>query len=247
MKQFFVLLLPLIILYHTANAQFNDTIHHRVYLSSSGNFNRTIDGVTYLLNNNLKYSVRKKSFVMNAAGAWVYGHTPETLTNNDVTAAVDFNLYNLHISLPRWYYWGLINFTSSYSLKIKEQMQTGLGVAYRFIEKPNIMLSVSDGILFERSNVIQEDGTELGYQTFRNSLRVQFRYKYKELLTLNGTGFYQPSLQYGGDFIINLNAGLGIKIWRWLSFNTAVTYNEVSRTQRENLQITYGLVAEHFF
>lgn len=225
-------------------AQFSDSVHHMVNVSASGTFNRTNDGTTYLLNNGLKYSIRKQRFVMNSTSAWIYGNTPEKLTNNDFTTALDFNIY---ATLPRFYYWGLVNFTSSFSLKIREQMQTGLGAAYRLIDKEHMMLSISDGILFERSNVFREDQSLLEYQTFRNSLRLQYRYKYKELLTFNGTGFYQPSLQYGGDFIITANASLGIRVWKWLSLNTTVTYNNVSRTQRENLLFTYGLVFERFF
>jgi hypothetical protein len=235
----FVFLLPL-----KAAAQFSDSVHHFVNISSGGTFNRTGDGLTYLLNNSVKYSVRKKSLVLNANSAWVYGNTPEKLTNNDFTSSVDANLYK---TLPHFYYWGLVNFTSSYSLKINQQLQTGLGVAYRIIDRTNMMLSVSDGILYERSNIIQEEQGELNYQTFRNSFRLQLRAKYKELLSFNGTGFYQPSLSYGNDYIITGSASLGIKIWKWLSFNTTFTYNKVSRTERENLQFTYGLVAERFF
>ncbi len=227
-----------------ALAQFSDSVHHMVNISASGTFNRTGDGLTYLLNNGVKYSMRKQSVVMNFGSSWVYGNTPEKLTNNDVTATLDFNLYK---TFPHFYYWGLVNFTSSYSLKIKEQMQTGLGVAYRLIDQKGMMLNLSNGILYERSNIIQEEGTELGYHTFRNSFRLQYRLKYKELLTLNSVGFYQPSLNYGGDFIITANVSLGIKVWKWFSFTTALTYNNVSRTQRENILITYGLVAERFF
>lgn len=215
-----------------------------VNLSASGTFNRTTDGLTYLLNNSIKYSMRKQSVVMNFGSGWVYGNTPEKLTNNDFNAALDVNLYK---TFPHFYYWGLVNFTSSYSLKIKEQVQTGLGAAYRLIDRKDMMLNLSNGILYERSNIIQEEGTDLGYHTFRNSFRLQYRMKYKELLTLNSVGFYQPSLQYGGDFIITANVSLGIKVWKWLSFTTALTYNNVSRTQRENTLITYGLVAERFF
>lgn len=244
LKTLFFFLCSTLIYSAETHAQFSDSVHHMVNLSLSGNFNRTNDGVTYLLNNGVKYSMRKQKFVMNSTSLWVYGNTPGKLTNNDFSSALDFNLYK---TFPHFYYWGLINFTTSYSLKIEEQLQTGLGAAYRVIDKDNMMFSISDGFLFERSNIIQEDGTDLGYQTFRNSLRLQYRLKYKELITFNGIGFYQLSLNYGGDFIITANASLAIKLWKWLSFNTAVNYNNISRTQRENVQFTYGLVAERFF
>ncbi len=215
-----------------------------VNVSSSGTFNRTTDGLTYLLNNGIKYSMRKKDLVMNSTSTWIYGNTPQKLTNNDFNTSLDFNLYK---TIPDFYYWGLVNFTSSYSLGIREQVQSGLGAAYRLIDKKEMMFSISNGILFERSNINQEDGSALSYQTFRNSLRLQYRMKYKEIVTLNSVGFYQPSLNYGGDFIITANVSLGIKVWKWLSFTTALTYNNVSRTQRENTMLTYGLVAERFF
>lgn len=243
MKYLFILCL--LCIYGTSSmAQFSDSVHHMIHLSSSGTFNRTDDGLTYLLNNSVKYSLRKKRFVMNSSNSWIYGNTPEKLTNNDFSSALDFNLYTRK---SRFYYWGLVNFTSSFSLKIRGQLQSGLGAAYRFIDREDMMIGVSDGFLYERSSVIQEDQQVLDYQTFRNSLRLQFRYKYKELITFSSTGFYQPSLNYGGDFIITANASLGIKIWKWLSFTTSVAYNQVSRTRRETTLITYGLVAERFF
>lgn len=236
---FVLFLLPL-----GVRAQLSDSVHNMINISSSGTFNRTADGLTYLLNNGVKYSMRKKSIVLNSTTSWIYGNTPDKLTNNDFNSALDFNLYK---TFPHFYYWGLLNFTSSYSLKIKEQLQGGLGAAYRLIDGEQMMLSISDGILYERSNIIQEDQSELGYYTFRNSLRLQYRFRYKDLLTFNSAGFYQPSLNYGGDFIITANASLGIKVWKWLSFTTTFTYNNVSRTNRENVLFTYGLVAERFF
>lgn len=225
-------------------AQFSDSLQHWIRAGATGTFNRTDEGTTYLLNNSLKYGLHKKSFVMNLSNVWIYGSNPQALTNNDYTGTLDFNLYK---TLPHFNYWGLVNFTSSFSLKIKSQAQTGMGVAYRLIDHADHMLGISDGIIFEHSNIIQEDRTTLRYATFRNSFRLQYRIKYKDLVIFNTSGFYQPSLQYGGDFIVTLNASLGIKVWKWLSFTTALNYNNVSRTQRETTLLTYGLVAERFF
>lgn len=234
------LLFPCIVTF----AQFSDSIHHKIVVKSTGSFNKTDDGLTYLFNNGVNYSYQNKDFTFNSNAAYVYGNTPEQLTNNDFSTSVNFN-YDKKTN--KIYYWGLVNFTSSYSLKVKEQLQSGVGAAYKFIENKKTYFAVSDGFLYERSNIIQEDETDLGYQTIRNSFRVQFSTQYKELLNFKSVGFYQPSLTYGGDFIINANATLGIKVWKWLNFTTSVTYNNVSRTQRENLLFTYGLVAEHFF
>lgn len=101
-----------------------------IHITSSGNFNRTSDGIPYLFDNGLKYRLRKQSLVMHSTSAWIYGNTPGKLTNNDFTSALDFNLYK---TFPNFYYRGLINFTPSFSLKVKEQLQTVLGMTYRVI------------------------------------------------------------------------------------------------------------------
>ena len=244
MKRTITSLLLILITCINVKAQFSDSVRNFVNFTGTGTFNRTGDGVTYLLNNGLKYSVRQKSFVMNSTSLWVYGNTPEKLTNNDFTTALDFNLYK---TFPHFYYWGLVNFTSSFSLKINQQMQTGLGIAYRFIDKERTMLSVSNGILFERSSIVNEISDNFEYQTFRNSLRVQYRTKIKEIITFNGSAFYQPSLSYFSDYIITANATLGFKIWKWLSLTTTCNFNKVTRTNRENVIFTYGLVFERYF
>jgi hypothetical protein len=226
-------------------AQFNDSTHYMVKLASSGNLNHTSDGFTYLLNNSIQYGIKKEAFVLNFNSSWVYGNSLNVLTNNDVVSTLDFNIYD-H-KYKDLYYWGLVNFTSSFSLKINEQIQNGVGAAYKLINKNGFMLGLSDGILFESSDIFLEDNSRLTYHTFRNSLRLQFNVKYKELVVFTSQAFWQPSLSYGNDYIITTNANLAIKIWKWLSFNTSLTYNKVSRTDKENFILTYGIVAQRFF
>lgn len=235
-----------IFLFYTAtlSAQFNDSTHYLAAAQSTGTFNKTNDGYTSLYNNSLRYGMKFNSFVMNANSSWVYGKTPSKLSNDDWNTTLDFNLYK---TFPHFYYWGLLNYTSSYSLKIDNQFQGGLGLAYRIYDRPHIRLSISNGILYETSRIIQEQGNYLEYETFRNSLRLQFNYSYKELIKLRAVGFYQPSLSYKNDYIINANASVNIKIWKWLQFSTTATYNKVSRNRRENFILTYGLVAERYF
>ena len=241
----FLLILTSVLMPGQMVAQFNDSTHHMLNISSSGNFNRTHDGMTYLFNNSLKYSLNKKSATLNFSNKWVYGVAPQKLTNNDFNSTLDFNLYK---TLPHFYYWGLAGFISSFSLKINEQVQSGLGVAYRVIDRETMMFSISNGILYEYSNIIPSDETDnYIYRTFRNSLRLQYRFNYRELISFISTGFYQPSLEWLGDYIITANAGVSVRVWKWVSFSASVTYNNISRTGRENTLITYGLVAERFF
>lgn len=225
-------------------AQFNDTTHHMVNASFSGNFNRISDGSTYLLNNSIKYGFKDDDLVLNAGAKWLYGANPQKLTNNDFNASLDGNLYK---TLPHFYYWGLVNFTSAHSLLIRQQTQAGAGVAYRVIDKKNMMFSVSNGFLYEYSDVINEAGNNYVYETFRNSLRLQYRVSYGDRVKYQFVSYYQPSLQYRNDYIISVVSSLDIKLWKWLAANAAFTYNKITRTNRENLLITYGIVAERFF
>lgn len=226
-------------------AQFNDSVTYYTGLNSTGTYNKTNDGgELYNLNNALKLSVRKKSVSLNSSSKWVYGKQKNILTNNDVSSALDFNLYK---TLPHFYYWGLANYSSSYSLKQNHQLQGGLGIAYNFFDKPTANINISDGLVYEYSDVILTDSTNDIYSTWRNSLRLSFRWEIKNRVFINGAGYLQNSLNYGNDFIIKSDMSLGVKLRKWLSLTTSLSYNQISKTRRENLLITYGLLIEKYF
>lgn len=226
-------------------AQFSDSVTYYTALNATGTYNKTNDGgELYNFNNAAKLSVRKKNVSLNSNTKWVYGKQNNLLTNNDFSSALDFNLYK---SLPHFYYWGLANYTSSYSLKQNHQLQSGLGIAYNFIDKANANINVSDGLIYEYNDVILNDSTNEIYDTWRNSLRVSFRWDIRSRVYVNGVGYFQHSLNYGNDYIIRSDLGLGIRLKKWLSLTTALSYNNVSKTQRENLLVTYGLLIEKYF
>lgn len=229
---------------YTLHAQYNDSTHYMAAIQANGTISQTNDGLTVLYNNSLKGGVKFNSFVMNAGSSWIYGKTPVKQSNNDWNTSLDFNIYK---TFPHFYYWGLLNHTSSYSLKIPYQLQGGLGIAYRIWDKPHFRCSISNGILYETSSIVPVEQDTLKYATFRNSLRLQVNYTLKELVRVRAIGFYQPSLQYKNDYIINANASIQVKLWKWLHCNTTATYNKASRTRRENFLFTYGLTAEYYF
>ncbi|MXV52997.1 DUF481 domain-containing protein [Pedobacter sp. HMF7647] len=225
-------------------AQFTDSTHYYVNFTLGGNINKTDDADSYLLNNALRFSVKKKRVTLNASNSWLYGNQDSRLTNNDYTATLDFNLYAKNTKL---YYWGLGNYTTSYSLKINNQLQTGIGAAYNLVNNDNNYLNISDGILFETSDLFLDDSTRERYTTFRNSLRLSFKWTVKEIIVLSGTGFLQNSLQYKSDYIIKGNTALKIKLRKWLGLTSSLTYNHFARTNKENLLFTYGLTIEKYF
>lgn len=226
------------------HAQFTDSTTRQLKASSSGSVNKTTSGTAYLLSNLAQFNIRKNRLSFNSNANWIYGQSPERLTNNDFAANANFNLFR---HFAGFYYWGLMNYTASYSLNIKSQWQAGLGVAYNFIDEKNIWLNASNGFIAEQSNIIQKDSSTLNYQTIRNSLRVQFLYKFGDRFVFRTSNYYQPSLEYISDYILFSSSEINYKIWKDLSFSSKLLYNKVSRTAKENLLFTYGLSFDHYF
>ncbi|PZP49275.1 MAG: hypothetical protein DI598_08285 [Pseudopedobacter saltans] len=224
--------------------QFSDSVHNQISFTGTGNYSKTNTGTTYLLNNSLAYKLRMKKAELNSVSGWIYGSSGDGLTNNDFTSTMDFNIRkNTH----RLYYWGLLNYTTSYSLKIKNQFQSGLGAAYKLWDEKTSWLNISDGFLFETSSIMESDTIRVNYSTFRNSLRLLFHYQFNKLVTLDANGMYQPSLEYGGDYLLNAGTKISIQLKSWLNLTSSLTYNKIGRTQKENFILAYGITVNNFF
>ncbi|WP_231491668.1 DUF481 domain-containing protein [Pedobacter sp. Leaf170] len=238
MKIFILLLLICPSIY--ASAQFSDTANYHIVASSTGSINKTNNDRAYLLNNNINFGLKKKSIVFNSTTSWLYGKQNNALSNNDFSTTMNLNLYK---TFTNFYYWGLVNYNTSYSLKLKNQLLAGVGVAYSFIDTTNAYINLSNGVLFDRSSLVEL----ADYSTFRNSLRLQYHFLIKDIITIDGSHFLQNSYSRKGDYIIRSNTTLGLKIIKWISFTTALNYNRLNVTQRENLNLTYGLSIDKYF
>jgi hypothetical protein len=227
-----------------ANAQFTDSTNYLVQYTSAGSVNTTEESDAYLLNNALRLGIRKKTVSLNFNNNWIYGKQNQQLTNNDFSSTLDFNLYK---TFPHFAYWGLANYNTSRSLKINNQLLAGVGVSYSLYDREEAYLNISNGVLFDASDIILEDGRRDKYETMRNSLRLSFRFVVFKNVTFSNTSFLQNSLSNGKDYIMKTDAGLTFKLNRWLGFNTSYKYNRVSRTNRENSLISYGLTFERYF
>ena len=243
MKKAGILAIVLLI-FKTSISQFTDTTTRFIRFSSTGILNKTNDGRSYVLTNGLSFSVRKKSVVFNSGANWIYGEQQGRISNNDFSSSIDFNLYK---TFPNFYYWGLGTFEKSVSLRLNKRVQMGLGVAYNFIDNAKAYINLSDGIIYETSDLKLTDSTNDVYQTFRNSLRLRFRFVIQEKITIDATNYWQPSLSNSKDYIIRSSGSIGVKLYKWLNFTTALTYNRLNRTQRENLLLTVGLTMETYF
>lgn len=220
-----------------------DSTYH-VDLTASGAINRTTSDITYLFNNDLKFGLKKKSISLSFDNNWVYGTDHHALTNNDYASVLQFNLYK---SIPHFFYWGLANYNTSYSLKVNSQFLAGAGLAYSLWDKKRAYFNISDGLVYDQSNLVLPDSTHLIYHTVRNSLRLSFRFEIKNLLVIDGANFLQNSFNMASDYIIRSTTNLSLKLNKWLQLTSSLVYNEQRRTQSSNLIFTYGIKADKYF
>ena len=106
-------------------------MHHHFSFSSTGVYNKTKGLKSFVLNNAVSYEVNKKKIAFNTGASWIYGTQNKQLSNNDVSAAANVDYLK---DVQKFYYWGLINFDESYSLKINYRFQSGVGVGIYFFK-----------------------------------------------------------------------------------------------------------------
>lgn len=227
-----------------ACAQYNDSTFYHVSFAPTGSINKANGSTAYLLNNNLKFNIRKKDVSFNFTNTWIYGRQNAGLTNNDYSSTIDFNLYK---GPQHFYYWGLLNYNTSYSLKVNNQLLAGEGIAYSILDRPNAYLNLSDGVLYDASNLVLPEGVTDIYHTYRNSFRLAMKFNINTLMTFESNTFLQNSLDRRYDYIIRSTNSLSLKIRSWLSISSSLSYNRQNRTKSENLLFTYGLTMEKYF
>ncbi len=239
-----LLLLTSLLLTHFSFSQFNDSTFHRFTFASTGVINKTKDASSFVLNNGIGFNINKKKITQNTAATWIYGKQQHVLSNNDFSANADFDYLK---NITNLYYWALVNFDQSYSLKINYRFQSGAGIGYTFFKSPQFNLVASDGFLYETSDLTDPVLGKDIYQTVRNSFRIKYHWEIKNILILDGSHFVQPSLLTPNDYILKSNSSITVKLNKWLGINAAAAYNKISRTDRENLLVTYGITVDKYF
>ncbi len=235
----------------TDSSHYIDTVHYYLNYSATGTINTSNALHSYVLNNAFKFNRSKKSATLNAYGNWVYGESQHILINNDFSTGLDFDLYK---SLRHFYYWGLATYTTSYSLRINGQLQAGAGIGYNVVDKKTAVLILSDGLVYERADLndtLFNNGSSVNYHDkyniVRNSFRILFHLSIKDLIILDGTEFFQPSLASSKDYIIKSGQSISFRLNKWLNFTTSLLYNRFTRTQSQNLLFNFGLTIDKHF
>lgn len=229
-----------LLLHSMAHAQNPDTSVYHIIHNTTGFVNRTNDGNSFLVNNNLRFNISKKHISASASGSWIYGSQKAGLTNNDYSTIIDFNLLK---SVSRVYYWGLAAYDKSYSLQINNRLQMGAGIGYTVLENKSVYFVVSDGPLYETSKLYD---TTL-YETVRNSFRLRYRFNISKRVVIDGTSFHQQSFLSAEDYIIKSTNTLSLKLNTWLSLTLALNYNKLNITHKENLLCNFGFRFDRYF
>jgi len=229
----------------TAKAQFSDSVHNYIMYAATGIINKTNSSRSYLISNAAQYKLRIKKNALNFAAGYIYGRQQGVLSHDDFNTTVDFNFFPKDSS--KLYYWGLLNFDKSFSLNIIGRSQVGIGVAYNFMDDEKRFLNISNGILYEYSNVQLSDGVHEKNDLIRNSFRLRYRFLINKIIIISGTNMLQTAFGHSEDYILKLDNSINLTLNTWLRFRTAFTYNRNNLTKRENMLITLGLTAEKFF
>jgi hypothetical protein len=224
-------------------AQFNDTTNFYVNYTSTGILNKTSEGSSFVFNNAVKFNVYKRHISLNTFNQWIYGEQRNDVSNNDFHSVIDLNLFKGDRNI---YTWALANYETSYSLQINYRLQTGIGIGYYLVDKDNFVVQISDGILYERSDLYDAEKPN-DDEVYRNSLRLKLRWHIREIFTIETSDFYQPSINNWQDYIMKSHTTLSMKLKKWLHFTVALNYNKLSVTNRENLLFNFGFTAEDYF
>jgi hypothetical protein len=227
-----------------ARAQFTDSARHFVGYSGTGIINNTETTHSYVFRNIVQAGFNYGTTSGNASFGWVYGKLNKLRSNNDYESAVDLDY---RIDSSKFKVWVLGTYDKSLSLKINKRVQAGSGLSYDIFKKNNSRLNISDGILYESSDLLLPGDVNDVYHTWRNSLRVKYTFHIKQLVQLSGIHFLQNSLSDGNDYNIRSQSALSVKIFSFVSFTTAVTYNKINRLDRENFLLTVGLAMQKYF
>ena len=225
-------------------SQFTDSARHFVGYSGTGIVNSTETTHSYVFRNNLQAGITGRNMSANGSFTWVYGKLNKVKSNNDYETAVDVDY---RIDSNRFKVWLLGTYDKSLSLKINKRYQVGSGLSYDVFKQNNNRINLSDGLLYESSDLILPTNENDVYHTWRNSLRVKYVFHIKDIFEVSGIHFLQNSLSDKNDYNIRSQSALSVKVFKWVSITTAITYNKLNRLNRENFLLTIGVGMRKYF
>lgn len=238
------LLLPCVFAAMMCSGQFTDSSRYYVGYAGTGIINKTEKSRSYVFKNGIQGNANGKHLSLSSMFSWIYGEINDALSNNDFESVIDLNFKP---DSSKVLYWVLGTFDKSYSLKIDRRFQFGGGLSYDVVRNSRFRINISDGLLYEAADLMLPTGIEDEHQTWRNSLRLKYALKIKDLFSITGTHFLQNSLAGWSDYNIKSASALTLKVYRSVGFTTVLNYNKINRLKTENMLVTIGLTMQKYF
>ena len=228
--------LILVLLWSTSLAQTKpDSTHFIFDYTSTGALNKTQNSSSFLLNNGFNSLLKERYIGLTLEANYLYGQQNGKTTNKDFSSTFNLDEFR-YAPFKHTYYWALIDYNTIYSLNINYQKEIGVGLAYLILSKPDAHLSISDGILYDKSNFFIN--TE--HDVYRNSVRIKYHLLLNKIFQLDGIGYLQNAFGNAGDNVIKSKTTASFKVGKWLSVGSTASFNKSSFVQRQNFLLTYG-------
>jgi hypothetical protein len=237
------LTLAITILCFSSFAQFNDSTRYYLGYSLTGSYNKNHLNTSFVLSNSLQFKHKAEDLLYNLNLRHVLGKQQYRTVNNDFTGLFDVNRF---LFFPGFYTWGLASYSSLFSVNVDHQVQIGAGIAYNLVNKKRFKLNLSDGIIYDFSQIRVSDSIPLTYGTYRNSVRLQVKLFVKEFFTLQSAVYVQHSLKTSHDMIIRGEGELILHLSDVIKGNMKVQYNQFSLTEQKSLFITWGILLNKY-
>jgi hypothetical protein len=146
--------------------------------------------------------------------------------NDDLNVIINYT----HFKHKRVFVWYISRYDNIYSLDIKRRYQIGSGLGIYLIKKTNIIIDISDGLIYQFNM----------FSNYVNSLRFKIEFK-TDLLTFKNIIYYQDSFNEDKDFIILSNSSITYKVYKNLGLELKLINNFRNIENKRNIFYTIGI------
>lgn len=186
----------------------------------SGNVN------SMTLNNNGGVERNDSTLAFSADYAIIYGEQNSVEYDKGFTANMKFDVFQY----DRWSPFFSASYINNKYKGYEYKTSLLLGAKYRIYTLPKVCdYSISGAFVYDYVEYFQKNTTALRPQVARLSLRFKVKQKIGDVVTINHSTFYQPSLyDFGGDYIVSSTTKFENKLGNNLFFDIAFTYEYLS-------------------
>lgn len=252
-KLIFLLLLGFFPELIAAQINESDTLNVKANLSVTG-FWQAGNVETLIFRARSDVSVKPlKNWVFKTQNSYVYQEFGNQKADEDI-----LSLNFLYLNPDKKIYPLLLGFLSTnYRREIDRRSLIGAGVSFQVLEKEKDWLKFSITSEYEHTDFGRANFKESGYNgeqsinTFRGTIWVNGKYHLlNEKLVFSHESYYQPSLEQSDNYRWQINLGLELPLWEFLSFtaNYSQTFESVviEGQKQEDRFLTFGFSVKSY-